>query len=95
MSNAGARGKYAPRQYETTCVTFPSVDPFTESIARSDNGGMPLVVKSVSPRRRTPAGSISSEMVDPLSADYCIVEAAWGYGTLLPYNESPHCKDTG
>lgn len=78
-----------PRQYETTCGSrFLIVDPFTSLLPEvTTESGMSLVVKSVSQGDELNASWFNIiEMVDPLSADYCIVKAAWGYGTLLPYS---------
>ena len=77
-----------PRQYETTCGSrFLIVDPFTSLLPEvTTESGMPLVVKSVSQGDELNASWFNIiEMVDPLSADYCIVKAAWGYGEPLPY----------
>lgn len=77
-----------PRRYETTCGSrFLVVDPFTSLLPEvTTESGMPLVVKSVSQGDELNASWFNIiEMVDPLSADYYIVKATWGYGEPLPY----------
>ena len=77
-----------PRRYETTCGSrFLIVDPFTSLLPEvTTESGMPLVVKSVSQGDELNASWFNMiEMVDPLSADYYTVKAAWGYGEPLPY----------
>lgn len=77
-----------PRRYETTCGSrFLVVDPFTSLLPEvTTESGMPLVVKSVSQGDELNASWFNIiEMVDPLDIGRCIVKAAWGYGTLLPY----------
>ena len=77
-----------PRRYETTCGSrFLIVDPFTSLLPEvTTESGMPLVVKSVSQGDELNASWFNIiEMVDPLSAGRCIVKAAWGYGTPVPY----------
>ncbi len=78
-----------PRQYETTLRSrFLIVDPLTSLLPEvTTESGMPLVVKSVGQGDELNASWFNIiEMADPLSADYRIVKAAWGYGTLLPYS---------
>lgn len=77
-----------PRRYETTCGSrFLVVDPFTSLLPEvTAESGMPLVVKSVSQGDELNASWFNIiEMVDPLSANYYTVKAAWGYGEPLPY----------
>lgn len=77
-----------PRRYEAACGSrFLIVDPFTSLLPEvTTESGMPLVVKSVSQGDELNASWFNIiEMVDPLSADYCTVKAAWGYGEPLPY----------
>lgn len=77
-----------PRRYEAACGSrFLVVDPFISLLPEvTTESGMPLVVKSVSQGDELNASWFNIiEMVDPLSADYCTVKAAWGYGEPLPY----------
>lgn len=77
-----------PRRYEAACGSrFLIVDPFTSLLPEvTTESGMPLAVKSVSQGDELNASWFNIiEMVDPLSADYYIVKATWGYGEPLPY----------
>ena len=77
-----------PRRYETTCGSrFLVVDPFTSLLPEvTTESGMPLVVKSVSQGDELNSSWFNViETVDLLSANYCTVKAAWGYGEPLPY----------
>lgn len=77
-----------PRRYEAACGSrFLVVDPFISLLPEvTTESGMPLMVKSVSQGDELNASWFNIiEMVDPLSADYCTVKAAWGYGEPLPY----------
>ena len=85
-----------PRRYEAACGSrFLIVDPFTSLLPEvTTESGMPLVVKSVSQGDELNSSWFNViETVDPLSADYCIVKAAWGVrNTSAIWLESPHCK---
>jgi len=77
-----------PRRYEAVCGSrFLIVDPFTSLLPEvTAESGMPLVVKSVSQGDELNASWFNViEMVDPLSTGRCIVKAAWGYETPVPY----------